>query len=136
MGMQLQETANNARQKGFMPRHPTSMRRRILLAGIVGCLATGVLWVGFVVKFGGFGHGLAAIGRHLALPGLLQGDPRAVLLVYGRQDTVVSPWMAERLASAATAPVAMLPVSSDHNSLWKSVRFGLNGSVRDWIHAR
>jgi dienelactone hydrolase len=297
------------------------MRRRILLAGFVGCVAGGILLIVFIGRFGGVGPGLAAIGRHFALPGLLQGDPRAVLpvdpsyeivrlqtkdgtrivgqfgkaeaqtgepahdsthaptviffygvsqhlsapadqnvfnglramgvnvfipefpgygmsegtpgerqcyatadaafdylqgrsdidhtriiaagrslgagtaldlasrrrlagvisvggftnvadvladtswiprwlanamaaecrfdnlakirsvpcpilLVYGRQDTVVSPWMADRLASAATAPVTKISVFCDHNSLWKSDHCGLNGNVRDWILAR
>jgi fermentation-respiration switch protein FrsA (DUF1100 family) len=59
-----------------------------------------------------------------------------ILLVYGTEDTVVPPWMAERLATATTAPVTKLPVRTSHNSLWKSEYFGLNGSVRDWILAR
>ena len=42
----------------------------------------------------------------------------------------------ERLAAAATAPVTKLGVSSDHNSLWKSVYWGLNGGMRDWLLAR
>jgi fermentation-respiration switch protein FrsA (DUF1100 family) len=59
-----------------------------------------------------------------------------ILLVYGTRDTVVPPWMAERLASAATAPVTRLPVPSVHNDLWKSDYFGLNAAVRDWMQAR
>jgi hypothetical protein len=59
-----------------------------------------------------------------------------ILLVYGTRDTVVPPWMAERLASAATVPVTRLPVPSAHNDLWKSDYFGLNAAVRDWMQAR
>jgi len=59
-----------------------------------------------------------------------------ILLVYGTEDTLVPPWMADRLASAAVAPVTKLPVSSSHDSLWKSPYFGLNAAVRDWMHAR
>jgi pimeloyl-ACP methyl ester carboxylesterase len=59
-----------------------------------------------------------------------------ILLVYGERDTLVPPGMADRLASAALAPVTKLPVPTSHNSLWKSPHFGLNAAVRDWIFAR
>ena len=59
-----------------------------------------------------------------------------ILLVYGTDDTLAPPWMNERLAGAAVAPVTKLPVPSGHNSLWKSASTGLNGVVRDWMHDR
>ncbi|MES1166402.1 MAG: hypothetical protein ABUL68_00225, partial [Pseudomonadota bacterium] len=59
-----------------------------------------------------------------------------ILLVYGTGDTLVPPWMADRLAGAATAPVTKLAVPSSHNSLWKSPYFGLNAAERDWMQAR
>lgn len=59
-----------------------------------------------------------------------------ILLVYGTQDTLIPPWMAESLAAAAKSPVTKLPVQSPHNSLWKSPYHGLNGTVREWMHER
>lgn len=59
-----------------------------------------------------------------------------ILLVYGTRDTLVPPWMAERLAENAGGPVTKLAVDSEHNSLWKSPRFGLNFAVQQWLQAR
>ena len=59
-----------------------------------------------------------------------------ILLVYGERDAMVPPWMADRLADEATAPVAKLPVPSEHNSLWKNEFFGLNATVGAWMQAR
>ena len=59
-----------------------------------------------------------------------------ILLVYGTEDTVVPPWMADRLAESATSPVTKIAAPCSHNSLWKPGDFGLNNSVRDWIQAR
>lgn len=59
-----------------------------------------------------------------------------ILLIYGTRDTLLPPWMAERLAAAATAPVTKLPVPSEHNSLWKSAATGLNATLHEWMHAR
>lgn len=59
-----------------------------------------------------------------------------ILLVYGTDDTVIPPWMADRLAGAAAGPVTKLPVPSSHNSLWNNARLGLNADVRDWMQAR
>lgn len=59
-----------------------------------------------------------------------------ILLVFGTEDTLTPPWMAERLAAAAVVPVTKLPVATAHNSLWKSPYFGLNFAVRDWIRSR
>jgi uncharacterized protein len=59
-----------------------------------------------------------------------------ILLIYGTADKIVPPWMADRLAAAAPGPVARLAVPSEHNSLWKSQYFGLNGLVRDWMQLR
>jgi pimeloyl-ACP methyl ester carboxylesterase len=56
--------------------------------------------------------------------------------VYGTQDKMAPTWMVARLEAATTAQVTKVPVFSDHNSLWKSERFGLNRSVRDWMLAR
>lgn len=59
-----------------------------------------------------------------------------ILLIYGTRDTLIPPWMADRLAEAATAPVTKLPVPSEHNSLWKSPATGLNATLYAWMHAR
>ena len=59
-----------------------------------------------------------------------------ILLVYGVRDTLIPPWMADRLANEAVSPVTKLPVPTEHNSLWKSAATGLNQVVYDWMHAR
>ena len=81
-------------------------------------------------------HGVAASRSVSLVCAKIKSVSCPILLVYGTRDTVVPPWMAERLASAATAPVTRLPVPSVHNDLWKSDYFGLNAAVRDWMQAR
>lgn len=60
-----------------------------------------------------------------------------ILIVHGGADATCPPHMVDRLAVAATAPVTRHVVEfSDHNSLWKSPRYGLDATVQTWLQAR